>query len=206
MADRGAQARVRTWREAAQTLHHQCIQAVVEPFHRHHVHGGAALRLIRVQRNTITEFVQRTVSAAAAARCCSCTVWPKVPASAEIRRHRARRVPPSHVDGADCPDRRLRPAPARPTSPPAPRPRRRRRCRRPASADGSDPVRSQVASGAAAAHGHRGAPSDAPPLRRVDLVDGAPVVPVALAMHVPFGILPALTLTVIAVIDLRRWR
>ena len=42
--------------------------------------------------------------------------------------------------------------------------------------------------------------------RRIDLVHGAPVVPVAPAMHIPLGILPAFALAVAGVIDLRRWR
>ena len=58
MTNRSAQPRVRTWGEAAEALHHQRIEAVVEALHRHQVHRGAALRLECVQRHAITELVQ----------------------------------------------------------------------------------------------------------------------------------------------------
>ena len=59
MPNRSAQPRVRAGDEAAETLHHHGVQAVVEALHGKQVHRGASLRLIGVQRHAITELVQR---------------------------------------------------------------------------------------------------------------------------------------------------
>ena len=67
MADGGTQPGVGPGHAAAS----RCstgVEAVVEPLHRHHVHGGPALRTEGVERHPIAQIVKSPDEAAAAAR------------------------------------------------------------------------------------------------------------------------------------------
>ena len=57
--DRRAEPRVRARYERVKTAHDQHVEVVVEALHRHHLHGGAPLRVKGVQRHAIAEVVQR---------------------------------------------------------------------------------------------------------------------------------------------------
>ena len=187
MSDRRAQPRVRARREAVQPLHHQGIEMVVEPLHRHQVHRGPPLRVVGVERHAIAELVQS--DGERGGRRALLLVHRLADRAGLGRRSRRRRAAGARRDRADGAG-----------------------CRRRRASSGADPASVSTRASTAASmsmsspcacrwqrsspmprrasgrrsRGHRARANGCSVLwRRLDLVHRAPVVPVAPAVNVP---------------------